>query len=189
MFCEAAGCTTPKGVTCLEQHVNPVELPPPTGSQVPEHLLRVVSACRNTNPHDRPAAWELLKMFPEVTDPRGSQSESPSGLDDNMELMRPLDLARDDPCSNLAPKRIPLPLEEMWGDHVTCDSCGQRAYGKSFHCRICHGGNYELCPRCFSQGIHCPEPEHFLLERPTEAIARKLYSRPRIDGQRELVYL
>ncbi|KIX09368.1 uncharacterized protein Z518_00447 [Rhinocladiella mackenziei CBS 650.93] len=55
-FCKLSGCTT-------EPHSDPDQLPPP-GEDTPQYIRDMVVTCRAENPDERPAAWELLEMFP-----------------------------------------------------------------------------------------------------------------------------
>jgi next-to-BRCA1 protein 1 len=34
-----------------------------------------------------------------------------------------------------------------------------------FHCSVCDGGDYDLCPACVDTGIHCPGAGHWMVKR------------------------
>jgi next-to-BRCA1 protein 1 len=34
-----------------------------------------------------------------------------------------------------------------------------------FHCGVCDGGDYDLCPACVDTGIHCPGAGHWMVKR------------------------
>ncbi|KAF2850061.1 hypothetical protein T440DRAFT_113324 [Plenodomus tracheiphilus IPT5] len=34
-----------------------------------------------------------------------------------------------------------------------------------FHCSVCDGGDYDLCPACVDSGIHCPGKGHWMVKR------------------------
>lgn len=34
-----------------------------------------------------------------------------------------------------------------------------------FHCSVCDGGDYDLCPSCVDAGIHCPGKGHWMVKR------------------------
>ncbi|CBY00619.1 hypothetical protein LEMA_P017490.1 [Plenodomus lingam JN3] len=34
-----------------------------------------------------------------------------------------------------------------------------------FHCSVCDGGDYDLCPVCVDSGIHCPGKGHWMVKR------------------------
>ncbi len=34
-----------------------------------------------------------------------------------------------------------------------------------FHCGICDGGDYDLCPACVDLGVHCPGTDHWMVKR------------------------
>lgn len=37
--------------------------------------------------------------------------------------------------------------------------------GEHFHCSVCDGGDYDLCPACVDLGIHCPGKGHWMVKR------------------------
>lgn len=34
-----------------------------------------------------------------------------------------------------------------------------------FHCSVCDGGDYDLCPSCVDAGVHCPGKGHWMVKR------------------------
>lgn len=34
-----------------------------------------------------------------------------------------------------------------------------------FHCGVCDGGDYDLCPACVDNGVHCPGTGHWMVKR------------------------
>jgi hypothetical protein len=81
LFCNAAGCpVASQGATCKELHVNPISLPE-LRAEVPEYVNKIVAACRQKNPNDRPPAWNILEMFP-TTDNITTSQKVTSDLND-----------------------------------------------------------------------------------------------------------
>lgn len=48
---------------------------------------------------------------------------------------------------------------------VYCNNCDNAVTDAHFHCSICDGGDYDLCPSCVAQGHLCPGQEHWLIKR------------------------
>ena len=53
----------------------------------------------------------------------------------------------------------------------TCDRCETRytISEAGFHCRICDGGDYDLCQTCAQSGLHCKSPHHRLFRRSVDS--------------------
>ena len=49
-----------------------------------------------------------------------------------------------------------------------CNACREGPYflGGRYHCSTCDGGDYDLCARCVSKGVHCEDSTHKLLYSP-----------------------
>jgi next-to-BRCA1 protein 1 len=48
---------------------------------------------------------------------------------------------------------------------VFCNNCNQAMEDAHYHCSICDNGDYDLCPSCVDDGIHCPGTGHWLVKR------------------------
>ncbi|KAJ4362040.1 hypothetical protein N0V83_010982 [Neocucurbitaria cava] len=48
---------------------------------------------------------------------------------------------------------------------VYCNNCNQPMEDEHFHCSVCDGGDYDLCPACVDSGIHCPGTGHWMVKR------------------------
>ncbi|CAO2653114.1 Nn.00g025250.m01.CDS01 [Neocucurbitaria sp. VM-36] len=48
---------------------------------------------------------------------------------------------------------------------VYCNNCNQPMEDEHFHCSVCDGGDYDLCPACVDSGIHCPGTGHWMVRR------------------------
>ncbi|KAH5370053.1 hypothetical protein HBI81_039540 [Parastagonospora nodorum] len=48
---------------------------------------------------------------------------------------------------------------------VYCNNCNQPMEDEHFHCGVCDGGDYDLCPACVDTGIHCPGTGHWMVKR------------------------
>jgi next-to-BRCA1 protein 1 len=62
-----------------------------------------------------------------------------------------------------------------------------------FHCSVCDGGDYDLCPSCVDSGIHCPGSGHWMVKRfvkngcvvnsTTQRIPPKIKAGPEVESQ------
>ncbi|KAL6709323.1 hypothetical protein ACN47E_001730 [Coniothyrium glycines] len=48
---------------------------------------------------------------------------------------------------------------------VYCNNCNHPMEDEHFHCGVCDGGDYDLCPACVDNGIHCPGKGHWMVKR------------------------
>ncbi|KAF1842888.1 uncharacterized protein K460DRAFT_356691 [Cucurbitaria berberidis CBS 394.84] len=48
---------------------------------------------------------------------------------------------------------------------VYCNNCNDPMEDEHFHCSVCDGGDYDLCPACVDSGIHCPGTSHWMVKR------------------------
>jgi next-to-BRCA1 protein 1 len=48
---------------------------------------------------------------------------------------------------------------------VYCNNCNHPMDDEHFHCSVCDGGDYDLCPACVDSGIHCPGSGHWMVKR------------------------
>ena len=48
---------------------------------------------------------------------------------------------------------------------VDCDECYELTTDMHYHCDICWGANFDLCPTCFAPGIRCLVPQHQLTKK------------------------
>ncbi|KAL5113919.1 hypothetical protein ACEQ8H_008202 [Pleosporales sp. CAS-2024a] len=48
---------------------------------------------------------------------------------------------------------------------VYCNNCNHPMEDEHFHCGVCDGGDYDLCPACVDTGIHCPGAGHWMVKR------------------------
>lgn len=48
---------------------------------------------------------------------------------------------------------------------VYCNNCDRAVTDEHFHCSICDGGDYDLCPGCVARGHLCPGEGHWLIKR------------------------
>ena len=159
---------------CL--HVDPITLPELPAS-IPQYYKDIVNICRAENPEERQPAWKLLSWFPTTSSgPISSQYQTSRENRPTPEIA-----TTNDPMS--------LGLKSI----IFCDSCGAlEIQFHFFHCNVCAGGNYDLCPRCFHKGIHCPNNDHLLVEvQKTEIFAdiKGYHCSPGGSGQRDIVEL
>ncbi|KAK1947305.1 hypothetical protein P3T76_001315 [Phytophthora citrophthora] len=97
--------------------------------------------------------------------------------------------------SNAAANSSPVPLilpTEATGDEddSICDGCGRGPLvGAKWVCRTCRllaGEEYELCEKCYGQGIHGKEHEDALFTRVEMIVVRKC---PKLASETELLHL
>ncbi|KAF1919023.1 hypothetical protein BDU57DRAFT_490926 [Ampelomyces quisqualis] len=48
---------------------------------------------------------------------------------------------------------------------VYCNNCNHPMEDEHFHCGVCYGGDYDLCPACVDTGVHCPGTGHWMVKR------------------------
>jgi len=48
---------------------------------------------------------------------------------------------------------------------VYCNNCNHPMEDEHFHCGVCDGGDYDLCPACVDTGVHCPGTGHWMVKR------------------------
>lgn len=48
---------------------------------------------------------------------------------------------------------------------VYCNNCNHPMEDEHFHCSVCDGGDYDLCPACVDDGVHCPGTGHWMVKR------------------------
>lgn len=200
-FCSVAQCHT---IECTEPHTDPIQLPL-ADEQVPQYLKDMISACRIEDPDVRPSARKLLRMFPHVqNETHGSKHEDGSTAVPTTNIERAA--LRDKRATPSDPARVECgQIQKQNGDSTSnktgsgdwleryarnisaCDLCGDLTLDFCFHCNTCSSGDYDLCQRCFSEGRHCINPDHYLLERVTGGLKGGYYSSVRANGQRVLV--
>jgi hypothetical protein len=207
MFCHLAGCISAAGEPCTDSHADPIQLPSPA-ADAPPYLLEVIAACRAENPHKRTPASELLRMFPILDEDNEAQGQSswlsveesvnhsspgeyPNCLSSQKENA-PRNVTAGKALFDGSSQRIHLTTPEECADkfahRVNCDICGLRTTQHYFHCPLCDSGDFDLCPSCFHNQVHCPEPDHYLHEFRNRQFLH-CYSSPKQDGRREAVTL
>jgi next-to-BRCA1 protein 1 len=65
--------------------------------------------------------------------------------------------------SGLAFRPKPACLCPTWV--VYCNNCNEPMEDEHFHCSVCDGGDYDLCPKCVDNGVHCPGTGHWMVKR------------------------
>ena len=134
-LCAKLACTNFPRYKCTVDHTNPVELPACCGG-IPPYFSDIIRECRSPNPRARPTARKLAERVP-------CTSESPPGVIELVETYAPT----------------------VNYFMVLCDECGVLAKNLHYHCNVCFLGDFDICPACVAQGIHCFVPEHWLVKR------------------------
>ncbi|KAI9699574.1 MAG: hypothetical protein M1820_007073 [Bogoriella megaspora] len=146
--CMRAGCESRPTIPCDDSHKNPTALPR-LSNHVPRYYQDIVDACRGESPHERPAAWRLASLFPplKATEQR---------------ICEPMETGKPDLSS----------FHSFFTPNLACDYCrkdigeyqGSVVHETFFHCNNCVSGDFDICQECYTKGIHCLEPDHFLVE-------------------------
>ena len=105
---------------------------PRCDGEIPTFVNDLVYHCRQAQPSQRKSALELLAMLP---------------VDDS------------DPIIQLPRKFSPW---RQFCKTVFCDECARVMYENFWHCSICRAGDFDLCPRCLSNGVSCYDMSHTL---------------------------
>lgn len=82
-------------------------------------------------------------------------------LTSNPDLFNHLTAANGNPSLAFRPK--PSSLCTSWV--VYCNNCNEPMEDEHFHCSVCDGGDYDLCPACVDNGVHCPGSGHWMVKR------------------------
>lgn len=48
---------------------------------------------------------------------------------------------------------------------IDCNNCSRSIANEHYHCSICAGGDYDLCPQCVDAGASCCGDGHWLIKR------------------------
>ncbi|KAJ4364048.1 hypothetical protein N0V83_009503 [Neocucurbitaria cava] len=133
-LCPRFECTHKPKSSC-PVHSNPIELPQSNNPMIPKYMDDIIRQCRERDPTRRCSARQMLWVLPRETTP----------VDATL---------------------LAAPLRDWEGfKWSVCDECGGFiSDGIKFKCPICQGGNFDLCPRCVSEGVHCFVSEHILIQ-------------------------
>ena len=72
-------------------------------------------------------------------------------------------LPTDHDSEGFCPKRISFLTHSFRA--ITCTECAKVTTDEHYHCNVCHHGDFDLCPQCFSAGIPCYDNGHKLSRR------------------------
>ena len=139
--------------TCDLSHAEPIALPPLPES-IPKYFRDIVEACRREDPSTRPAAREILKMFP-------SSDENPHHHHQQQEGHgQPQFLPQQNHILD-----IETLADSFRNCKIACSLCKKRPIPFPFyHCNSCNYADFDLCQTCFDCGMHCNDDEHLLVE-------------------------
>ncbi|KAF1938540.1 hypothetical protein EJ02DRAFT_457802 [Clathrospora elynae] len=48
---------------------------------------------------------------------------------------------------------------------VYCNNCNEPMEDEHYHCSVCDHGDYDLCPACIGNDVHCPGARHWMVKR------------------------
>jgi hypothetical protein len=167
-FCKIANCAL-ASYSCNKEHADPIGLPPI--EDVPEYYREIVTLCRAKDPKARPPAWRLLEMFPpEIV----SEPPKPEGFSNATSCID-----------------IISPEMDLQESATSCDRCSNdNGLGSSFHCDTCYDGDYDICLACYDIGLHCLDPDHFLISikyHKGYRVPGSYHSRVQDSGKREVI--
>lgn len=139
------------GTICDLSHAEPIALPPLPGS-IPRYFRDIVDACRREDPSTRPAAREILGMFP--------FSDEVSPLHHQQGHGQPQSLPQLNRTADVEYLANSVPITK-----VSCSLCADRPLGLPYyHCNSCDYADFDLCQTCYDSGMHCNDDEHNLVE-------------------------
>ena len=84
-------------------------------------------------------------------------------------------------------------LQTVYNFPISYNSCGKRSSDHYYYCNISDSGDHDLCPQCITDGAHCNDKDHYLIEcirrDGTTEGAKTYYSSVRGDGTRDKVQI
>ena len=167
--CLRKGCSLGNKSTCDLSHTEPVALPR-LSERIPEYFRSIVDACRAANPRDRPAARDIVKLFPQVNEPKSAPP-------------KPAEVAS-------AEIILSMQVQSAW---MICDTCSAETLQPPFfHCNICASGDFDICQACYDSGKHCLDNDHVLVELEktgNQVIAQRYHGSVNDSGARNIIEL
>jgi hypothetical protein len=152
-FCSLAGCPNSELASC-SKHQNPVALPK-ASADVPDYLDQIITLCRQEDPRKRPAAWQLINMFP-----------------DDEEILNQNTLLKADTGKTCRSFTRLEAVRDVYCHIIICSTCRERARDVYYKCEVCDRGNWDICDECFVKGKHCPDTTHLITRISLEATNR-----------------
>ena len=141
-YCTKAACTNVPRYQCTASHTKPTELPP-CSAGIPSYINDLITASRLPNPKERPSATWLSTLFPPI-DVESQKFVQEKYMKENI---------RD--YSSLS-----------WpACCVYCSECSDLTTDAYYHCYICDSNDFDLCPKCYTQGIRCWDLQHHMVRR------------------------
>ena len=167
--CLRKGCSLGNKSTCDLSHTEPVALPR-LSEHIPEYFRSIVDVCRAVNPRDRPAARDIVKLFPQVHEPKSTPPKptEPSSEESSLLMKGP-------------------------SSGINCDYClAANLQPPFFHCNICEHGDFDICQKCYDSGKHCLVNDHLLAEwkkTGNQVIVQRYHGSVNDSGARNIVEL
>ena len=180
LICTESTCQ--KGSLCNEEsHSKPTRLHP-LPEAIPQYYKDVMNSCVAEKPEDRPSARELLAKFPAESELL--QASDRSGTPNNRGCSSSSSSAHND--NDLLAQARGVSLS------VTCTYCNTDYIQEvnHFHCNGCDFGDFDLCQKCYDEGKHCFDDDHFLIELQGAAkgcaLSGRYHSSPDSSGCRRI---
>jgi hypothetical protein len=135
VLCRAFSCESPISIHCVEDHINPVRLPPCADPEVPAYYNEIIASCRNADPRDRIAASALLQSFPTTEEVEVRDVSSTT--------------------------QIIISAGKM-AFFTYCDECCEPIEREEWYkCNKCSGGaDFDICVSCHLHGVRCLDTSH-----------------------------
>ena len=141
---------------CDLSHAEPIALPRLPES-APKYFRDIVDACRRADSGARPAARQILEMFPSSHEDSPRRQQQQDGHE-RIQLRQQRSCAPD----------IDTLTEGVRGAIAACSYCGRRPLALPYyHCNTCHQADFDLCQTCYDLGRHCYDDQHLLVEMGT----------------------
>lgn len=126
-----------------------------------------MDACRAVNPRDRPAARDIVNLFPGVNELKTAP-------------LKPVELASAEIC-------LSMQVQSSW---MICLAANLQP--PFFYCDICQPGNFDICQTCYDSGKHCLDNDHMLAEwkkTGNQMIVQRYHGSVNDSGARDIVEL
>jgi hypothetical protein len=170
-------CRGPPGKT--QQATRPYKFQPgdsaialaPLPDSIPRYYRDMVAKCSSLDPNDRPSAWRVLELFPP-----SSNFESPGS---EISRFEPLELSLRS-------------MKKAFQIRIYCSYCSQFIQDSCFHCNICDEMDFDMCLSCYSQGRHCYDGSHLLVqlfEKEFWGVSKRYHSIAENSEPREIIEL
>ncbi len=111
--------------------------------------------------HFRPAVWPFHRTLTTSSEPAACQTQRQT-IDARVGNTVPFHKCWEPTiCRGRTHKGLLL----LVAFSIFCMECGDLTTDVHYHCDVCSSSDFDHCPTCFAQGIHCWLPQHRLVKR------------------------